>query len=158
MSILPLGPQKVAPVPPFLNPGRHGWVEPSCSGSSEQLFPFSCSCCSLSDSPALYPCRRKTTAAPSPTTLPDRSIRCSDTPMALLHSEANGSPCESASSKGGSGPKATPGCRRRWDLGRGHHMAASVLHTPCVLKKKKKSSFRTWTLNNMKLVRCHLTL
>lgn len=88
MSILPSGPKKVAAIPPFLNPGQCGQVDPSCSGSSGLLSPFSCSCCSLLDSPALYPCPRKTTAVPSPTTLPDHSTPCSDTPMVLLHSEA----------------------------------------------------------------------
>jgi hypothetical protein len=99
MSILPLGPQEMAPIPPVLTPGQNGWVEPSCSGSSGQLFPFSCSCCCLLDSPALYPCQRKTTAVPSPTTLPDPSIRCSDIPTVLLHSEASRHPHTSAGSK-----------------------------------------------------------
>lgn len=78
----------MAAIPPLLNPGQHGWGEPSCSGSSGLLFPFSCSCCSLLDSPASYPCQRKTTAVPSPTTLPDHSTPCSDTPTVLRHSEA----------------------------------------------------------------------
>lgn len=88
----PSGPQKVAAIPPFLSPGQRGRVGPSCSGSSGLLSPSSCSCCSLSDSPASYPCPRKTTAVPSPTTSPDHSTPCSDTPMVLLHSEAGHPP------------------------------------------------------------------
>lgn len=87
MSILLSGPQKVAPIPPFLSLGQIGPAAPSCTESSEQLFPFSFSCCSSSGSPALYQCQRKTTAVPSPTTLPGHSTPCSDTRMALLHSE-----------------------------------------------------------------------
>lgn len=142
MSIFPLGPQKVAPIPPFLKPGQHGQVEISCSGSSGQLFRFSCSYYSLSDSPPVYPYRKKTTAVPSPTTLPDRSIPCSDIPTVLLPSEAS----TRAGSKRGSRSKATPGCQRRCDLGRGHHMAASVLPNPCI--KEGKKSLWTWTVNN----------
>lgn len=129
----------MAPIPPFLNPGEHGQVEISCSGSSGQLLRFSCSYCFfLSDSPPLYPCQKKTTAAPSPTTLPDRSIPCSDTPTALLLSEASTRPRTSAGSKRGSRPKATPGCPRRRGLGRGPHTAASVLPTLCVKEEKEK--------------------
>lgn len=158
MSILSLGPQKMAPVPPFLNPGQHGWVEPSCTGSSGQLFPFSCSCCSLSDSPALYPCQRKTTAAPSPTTLPDHSIQCSDTPTALLHSEASRWPRASAGSRRGKvGPKQPQAVAEDGILAEIIIQWQLQFFIARVFKKKKKSLW-TWTLSNMELVQYHLTL
>lgn len=85
--ILLSGPEKVAPIPPFLSRGRCSLAEPSWSESSGRLFHSSFSCCFSSGSPALSQCQRKTTAVPFPTILPDHSTPCSDTQMARLHSE-----------------------------------------------------------------------
>lgn len=108
LSILPLGPQKVAPIPPFLSPGQHGGLNPSCSGSCGLPSPFSCSCCSLLDSSSLYPCQRKTTAVPAPTTSPDHSTLCSDTPMVLLRFEASRCPLHKCWQHEGNRAQSTP--------------------------------------------------
>nr|XP_045014662.1 nesprin-1 isoform X2 [Jaculus jaculus] len=81
------GPQEVAAIPPLLSGSRRGWAGRSCAGSSGQPFPSSCFCCCSSGWPASYPCQRKTTAVPCPTTLPDHSTLCSDIRMVPLRSE-----------------------------------------------------------------------
>lgn len=119
MSIPLSGPEKVAPIPPFLSPGQLGPAELSCPECSERPFHSSFSCCSSSGSPASYRCRRKTTAVPSPTTLPGPSTPCSDTPTALLPSEPSGRCPQRCGAGGRRGvrPKAIPTSRRgpeRW--------------------------------------------
>lgn len=135
----------MAPIPPFLSLSPLSPAEVSCSECSGRLFPSSFSCCSSSGLPALYQCRRKTTAVPSPTISPGHSTPCSDTQMALLPSEPSGCYLQQCwQRKGGFGRKQSQTSRKE-DLHLGQRPRRGSFSSPdpvCVLW------FQRWVINN----------